>query len=112
REREADEEKHDVDRERGNAGKGPLEEREQDDVKEAPKTLNERPSRESEAVQNPELDGPSARIGENRTDPVGENESQGDIRQDIKQDGRISIESSAADRNEASSEIEGKIEIS
>ncbi len=111
-ESQAADERHGLDQERRNSGNGPPEERTPDDIKEEPKAPSEQLSRESEAVQNPELDGPSARIGENRTDPVGENESQGDIRQDIKQDGRISIESSAADRNEASSEIEGKIEIS
>src|SRR2546428_5603254 len=44
----AAEEKHDLDQEGRNPGGGPLEEREQDDVKEAPKALNERLRRESE----------------------------------------------------------------
>ncbi len=77
-ESEADEEKHEVDQEKGNPGNGPVEERAQDDVREEPKALTEQLSRESEAPQNPELKGRGERAEENPTNPVlGEVDREG-----------------------------------
>src|SRR2546427_9553309 len=107
------EEKHDLDQEGRNPGGGPVEERAQDDVKEEPKTLGERLSRESEAPEQPESGSPHTGIWENRNDPVGDGKSQRGIRQGLKEDGLASMETSIAmDRNKGSNEIEHKIEAS
>src|SRR3989454_2791315 len=109
----AAEEKHDLDQEGRNPGSGPIEERAQYDVKEEPKTLGERPSRESEAPEQPESGSPHTGIWENRNDPVGDGKSQRGIRQGLKEDGLASMETSTAmDRNNGSNEIEHKIEAS
>ena len=109
----AAEEKHDLDQEGRNPGSGPVEERAQYDVKEEPKTLGERLSRESEAPEQPESGSPHTGIGENRTDRVGEGESRRDIRQGLKEYAEPSMETSTAvDRNKSSNETEHKIETS
>src|SRR2546422_2927285 len=77
-ESEADEEKHDVDQETGILGNGPVEEPSQEDVREEPKALSERLSRESEAPQNPEPKGRGDRVEENPTNPVlGDDDREG-----------------------------------
>ncbi len=104
-------ERYDLDQEKRNPGEGPLEARAKDDAKEEPRAPNEWLGRESEAAQNPDLDGRGEGAEENRTDSVGKGESQEDIRQHLERDVRVSMErSTAADRNVASGEIEGKIE--